>query len=79
MPSSPKPPQPSSGIVPTPTLSLKTPPSPSLNSNASILSFSMQPQEHRLMPLEEEKVFQQLSECDKIRFVGEHMYIVFQL
>ena len=55
-------------VVPTPTLSLKTPPSPSLNStNASILSFSMQPQEHRLMPLEEDKLFQQLKECDKIR------------
>ena len=55
-------------VVPTPTLSLKTPPSPSLNSmNASILSFSMQPQEHRLMPLEEDKLFQQLRECDKIR------------
>ena len=55
-------------VVPTPTLSLKTPPSPSLNSmNASILSFSMQPQEHRLMPLEEDKLFQQLKDCDKIR------------
>ena len=57
----------------TPTLSAKattTPPSPSLHSGTgqgSILSFSMQPQEHRLMPLEEDKLFQQLRDCDKIR------------
>ena len=29
---------------------------------------SMQPQEHRLMPLEEDKLFQQLRDCDKIRY-----------
>ena len=64
----------------TPTLSAKattTPPSPSLhsmggNNGGSILSFSMQPQEHRLMPLEEDKLFQQLRDCDKIRYEDIH-------
>ena len=72
-PGNPSSPSAAKAVQATPTLSAKattTPPSPSLHSGTgqgSILSFSMQPQEHRLMPLEEDKLFQQLRDCDKIR------------
>ena len=51
---------------------VKTPPSPSLNSNAggSVVSFSMQPQEHRLLPLEQERLRASLADCESIRFAA---------
>lgn len=45
-----------------------TPPSPSLN--GSLLSFGMQPQGLRLSPVEQNKIFSQLKQCNAIRYAA---------
>lgn len=49
----------------------KAPPSPSLNSQAgSVISFSMQPNELRLVPLERDKISEQLRDAENIRYAA---------
>ena len=51
--------------------SKKAPPSPSLNSQAgSVISFSMQPNEQRLVPLERDQISEQLRDAERIRYAA---------